>query len=135
MLAAELRLHEQALTDDFQWLDAMGNEDAELFLSELDVAFTKLPQGFSFGNGRRPFGQIAPGLWERIASVGASSRTLKNGVRVAIVNGISPYHKQSGVTSGVTHSRDSRVLIRLVPRTHVRGYLVGSLRGWSISAG
>ena len=28
MLAAQLKVDEQALTDDFQWLDAIGTEDA-----------------------------------------------------------------------------------------------------------
>ncbi len=70
MLAAQLKVDEQALTDDFQWLDAIGTEDAGCFLAELDDAFTKLAQGFSFGHGQQPFDRIDEALWKRIASVG-----------------------------------------------------------------
>jgi hypothetical protein len=70
MLAAELRLDEQALTDDFRWVDAMGSEDAEHFLAELDDAFRNLPQGFSFGHGRQPFDQIDEVLEQGVATVG-----------------------------------------------------------------
>lgn len=70
MLAAELSLDEQALTDDFQWIEAMGAEDAEHFLSEVDDVFTRIAPGFSFGHGRQPFDHMDEGLWKRIASVG-----------------------------------------------------------------
>ncbi len=69
LLAKELNVQEQALTDDYRWLDAMGSEDAGYFLAELNDRFTKLPSGFSFGDGERPFDYIAPETLERIGTV------------------------------------------------------------------
>ena len=69
MLAAELKVEEQALTDDFRWLDAMGSEDAEYFLARINNAFTRFPPGLSFGDGKRPFGHIGAETLEQIATV------------------------------------------------------------------
>lgn len=70
MLARELKVEEQALTDDYRWLDEMGREDAEYFLAEVNDAFTKLPPGFSVGEGKRPFEYIDTKTLERIGSLG-----------------------------------------------------------------
>jgi cell division FtsZ-interacting protein ZapD len=71
LLAKELDVQEQTLTDDYRWLDAIGSEDAEYFLAELNDRFTKLRSGFSLGEGERPFDYITPERLERIATVGA----------------------------------------------------------------
>ncbi len=70
MLAKELGVEQQALTDYYRWVDAMGSEDAEYFLAELNDAFRCLPSGFSFGEGDVPFGEIGPDTIERIKTVG-----------------------------------------------------------------
>ncbi len=70
MLAAELRVRETSLTDDFRWLDEIGVEDGGYFLTRLNDAFAEIPQGFSFGNGKLPFRQIEPETLEQIATVG-----------------------------------------------------------------
>ncbi len=69
MLAKELHVEEQALRDEYPWLDVMGSEDAEYFLAEVNDAFTKLPSGFSVGDGERPFECIDAETLERISTV------------------------------------------------------------------
>ncbi len=70
MLAKELKQEEQALTNDYRWLDEMGTEDAEYFLAEVNDAFTTLPSGFSVGSGKRPFESIDAETLELIGTVG-----------------------------------------------------------------
>ncbi len=69
MLAVELKVEERALTDGFRWLDFVGSEDAEYFLEEVNGAFTRLSPGFSFGEGKRPFGNITADTLEQISTV------------------------------------------------------------------
>ena len=70
MLAFELKVEEQALTEGFRWLDAMGSEDAEHLLAEVNAAFARLSPGFSFGQGKQPFGKnITADTLEQIATV------------------------------------------------------------------
>ena len=69
MLAVELKVEDQELTDGFRWLDVMGSEDAECFLEEVNDVFTPLPLGFSFGEGKQPFGNITADMLEQIATV------------------------------------------------------------------
>ena len=69
MLAVELNVEERALSDGFRWLDAMGSEDAEYFLAEVNEAFTRLSPGFSFGGGKHPFRNITADTLEQIATV------------------------------------------------------------------
>jgi hypothetical protein len=72
MLAADLKVDQFALTDDFPWLDEMGVEDASYFLAKLNDEFTRLPPGASFGSGARPFPpHIDAQLMRRIATVGS----------------------------------------------------------------
>lgn len=75
MLAKDLEVEEQALTDDYRWVNAMGNEDTEYFLAELNDQFRYLPSGFSCGEGSIPFGDIDPDTLERISTVGGLNRT------------------------------------------------------------
>ncbi len=69
MLAAELRVQESLLTDDFRWLDEMGIEDAEYFLARINDAFAEIPLGFSFGAGKLPLRHIDRELLQQIATV------------------------------------------------------------------
>ncbi len=69
MLAAELRVPETSLTDDFRWLETMGVEDGGYFLARLNDAFTEIPLGFSFGAGKLPFRRIDIQTLEQIATV------------------------------------------------------------------
>ncbi len=55
MLAVELEIAPTILTDDFRWCDAIGYEDAELFLDKLDAKFSHIERGLSFGEGLRLF--------------------------------------------------------------------------------
>jgi hypothetical protein len=70
MLAAELRMQESSLVDDFRWLDAIGVEDSSYFLARINNAFAEIPKGFSFGTGKLPFHRADAELLERIATVG-----------------------------------------------------------------
>jgi len=70
MLAVALRVQESALAKDFRWLDEMGVEDAEYFLTRINDTFADTLQGFSFGAGKLPFRHIDRELLESIATVG-----------------------------------------------------------------
>ena len=69
ILSVELKVEEQALSDDFCWLEAMGYEDAGYFLADLDDAFIKIRLGFSLGEGRRPFSNVDAACLEQVATV------------------------------------------------------------------
>jgi len=69
MLAFELKVEEQALTDDFRWMDAMGSEDAGYFLADVNHVFTRLSLGLSLGAGKQPFVNITADTLEQIATV------------------------------------------------------------------
>ncbi len=69
MLAAQLRVDEEVLTNDFRWLDATGSEDVEYFLARINDASVRFPTGFSVGSGKRPFGFVSAETLEQIATV------------------------------------------------------------------
>ena len=71
MLAAALQVDESVLTDDFPWFRSLGGEAAEDFMADINDAFTTVPPGFSFGDGRHPFrGFIDADTSEQIETVG-----------------------------------------------------------------
>jgi hypothetical protein len=70
MLAAELRVQESTLTDDFRWLDAIGIEDSGYLLARINEAFAGIPLGLSFGAGKLPFHDVEPATMEQISTVG-----------------------------------------------------------------
>jgi len=70
MLSVQLKVEEQALSDDFRWLEAMGHEDAGYFLADVNDAFIKIRPGFSVGEGRRPFSNVDAACMEQVATVG-----------------------------------------------------------------
>ncbi len=72
MLAVELNVEASALTEEFRWLEAVGDgEDVGCFLAELNDRFTYIPGGLTIGSGHQPFHwPLSEEFVEQIATVG-----------------------------------------------------------------